>query len=465
MWIDHLPQELQAQAIQLVSEYPKSEEFISRLVDHFITEEQAKRRKVPSPEASAKTTPVPSVKPEEPLAYLGPTLVQAVSEFLLNITSKINSQEIIFELSALSFLSPIRKKLSLVFHLYINPQSVPLPALSLVNPATGIPEYTLTNLKTAVKLCMAVPILGNTTVSTKKDTVLLAIWLHDPAALNADKNEPIICALNLDVIKKQLVQAGKIPPNAESQISHISAKLEAIKPINELIIDFLQRQFSLCGVHLLNFLPSANPGKNVLNMNDDHAICVSANGSSHNDLVMATAYRRLKEGCLLLVLLSPTQAVMIFGFKKPVQLIDFASIREVSYRDITRFTFSIIVTLVDASGKEETIEFGMVDQISFQAIDEFVKRMNIEDNSFDAKNREKGAEKNDAVADDGAEIFAEADGSDEEEDESYTGDVQEGQEASGSESEDGDFNSGGSDSSGESSGDEEDSLSGEGEED
>ncbi|GEQ66829.1 hypothetical protein JCM33374_g492 [Metschnikowia sp. JCM 33374] len=108
---------------------------------------------------------------------------------------------------------------------------------------------------------------------------------------------------------------------------------------------------------------------------------------------------------------------------------NFTSLKAVSYSNITRFTFSMLVTLVNAEGNEESHDFAMIDQKSFQAIDDFVKRMNIEDNSFDEKHREKRLDEKNASAESGEApkpVEGEPAGSDdEEEDGTYTGAVEE----------------------------------------
>ncbi|KAM9903002.1 hypothetical protein OXX79_003634 [Metschnikowia pulcherrima] len=437
-WINDLPSDLQESVKALLSDHPQSEPVLSQLAAHYASEAQDKRRKTNSGrarKASQKAKPKNSAPPAAGSPSLGLTKVEVVSKHVLNITSPIIANEIIFQLPGLSFLSPARRKFSLVFHLYMGEDKIPLPVLSVVNATTEIPEISVTHLSSATELCLMIPILGNSTVSTKKDTVMMALWLKDAAAVTDGKNEPIICTLNLDVVKKQLTDAGKIPPHAEAQFSLSNTDNEAVKPINELIIDFLQRQFNLCGVKLINLLPSASPGKNSLNMNDDNVICLSQNADTHNDLVMAAAYKGSKEGALLLVATSRDNAYLVFGFKKPILLMNFTTIKAVSYSNITRFTFSMLVTVVDTDGVEISHDFGMIDQKSFQAIDDFVKRMNIDDNSFDEKHREKRAEnKNEAAEGESGNAEAEPVGSDdEEEDGTYTGAVEEEGSGSGSE--------------------------------
>lgn len=424
MWIDDLPPALKAKVSALIQAQPSSEALLTELHNHLTL---AKKRKVsdkPKPSQSSQPATATNGAPVPPA---GPTRVEMVTQHILNISGPISPNEVIFELPGLSFSLPNRRKLNFLFHLFIGENNTPLPVLSVVNPANNIPEMSLTNLQSAIRLCVLMPILGNTTVPTKKDTAMLCFWLHKEALAPGAKDEPIICTLHLDSVKKQLVKDGKIPPNAEAQIAHMESTPDAIKPINELIIDFLQRQFSLCGVKLINYLPSTNPTRNTLNLNEDNAIFLSQKSTAVNDFLAVTAYKGSKDGTLLFIAVSDTSAYLVFGFRKPILLFSFADIKSISYKDIARFTFSILVTL--RTEKEETYEFSMVDHKSHLEIDEFVKRMNIEDNSFDEIHREKRAEDKEAKTEAAEGVAAGDEDEDEEEDGNYTGGAAEGEES------------------------------------
>lgn len=424
-WVDNLPTALQIKVHQLVTAQPSSQDILDELYEHL---------------TSPKKRKTPQRKPRElPSADNGngqPNPHHA------KFNGPVNPQEIIFQLSNLSFGSPIRRKYNLLFHLLISPDNVPHPVLSIVNIATQTPEMSITGLPSAVKLCMLAPILGHSTVLTKKDTAMLCLWLHDHAAFDA-KNDPIICNINLDVIKKQLVEDGKVPPHAEHQVEGDDAEGDAIKPINEQIIFFLQRQFGLCGIELHNFMPFARPSQNTLKFNADTAIAISTQANNICDFVAASAYNGSKEGSILLLNTSEDTAFMVFGFKKPVLLIQFSSIRDISYKDITRFTFNMLVTIAGPDGDDKVLEFSMIDQQSYQEIDDFVRRMKIQDNSFDSKMREKQTENpEEAAIEPDLPDAAEGASDDEEEDGTYTGGIEEGEEddsdASASEGSDGD---------------------------
>lgn len=417
-WISELPSNLQAKISALIAAQPSCQDILEELHDHLTG---TKKRKV-APPRKHKPRELPSTGTDKP-----------TNPHHVKYTAPVNPQEIIFSLSSLSFTSPIRRKYDLLFHLLITPDNVPHPVLSIVNATSKIPELSLTNLKSAVKLCMLAPILGNSNVSSKKDTAMLCLWLNENAAFDS-KNDPIICVFSLDVIKKQLVQDGKIPPSADSELDEPDNEGDAIKPINEQIVFFLQRQFSLCGIELHNFMPLSRPLHNTLMANADSAIAISTKGNNICDFVAASAYKGSKEGSLLFINTSEETAFMVFGFKKPILLMEFSTIRDISYKDITRFTFNLVVTIANPQNAEddEVIEFSMIDQQSYQTIDDFVRRMKIQDNSFDAKFREKQEEKAEGnVVEEAVPEAVNGDSDDEEEDGTYVGGVEEGDEDAG----------------------------------
>lgn len=443
MWLTKLPKGLQTKVGDYVARNPDSEAIFGEVVN-FLSPDPPKRRKVgrPRKDESLRTPP--------PLVSYNP---DAVLTHTIEIVSPVDPSEIIFELPNLSFVSPARRRLTLMFHLLVNADSPPQPLLSVVNPQTKIPEFLIQNLHEAVKLCVIIPMLGNSTVSTKKDTAMLCLWFQDNAFLTQGKNEPVICTINLDAVKRQFVEDGKIPADAEQDLTPEEQRSDAIKPINEMIIDFLERQFQLCGVRLINYMPLMDPRKNTLNMNEDTAICLSQAATSVNDFVNVAAYRGSKEGSLVLIADSADSAYLCFGFKKPVLLYDFTKVVHVSYKDIAKFTFTVLVTILLEGDQRETLEFSMVDQRCFQTVDEFFKRRQILDGSFDEEHREKRAEDKKAALklEEGAvdsnidieglnglsHLAADQDEDDEDdEDETYTGAVEEdeGSDLSGSES-------------------------------
>ncbi|EDK37552.2 hypothetical protein PGUG_01650 [Meyerozyma guilliermondii ATCC 6260] len=394
-WLHTLPPPLQDEVAALISAVPQAAPTLDKLFEYASNSPQ--KQKIPDP--PRKKRQQTSAPPQLP-----PPLTQA---------------DIIFHLSNISCQSPFRKRLGFAFHLALGPQG-PVPALSLVNNQLQ-PEFSLMNLGQDIVFCSLLPILGNSTVSSKKDTVLLLVWLAH--------GDPIVCQLNFDAVKKQLVAEGKVPASAESELDSESEEddAEGIRPINEALVDFLVRQFQLCGIRLLNYLPFSTGSKNKLTLNKDTALALSTNGTSVNDVVIVQAYRGSKDGAL--VLLGGTQdqpGTIIFGFRKPILLFRANSVKRISYSNITRLTFNVSVTVHNDTRPdgEETIEFSMLDQAYFQILDDFVKRQGINDDSFNEALREKQKADPNVKAETDAEDAEAPDSDDEEEDGTYQAGVE-----------------------------------------
>lgn len=411
-WVNTLPEELKQEIAFVVQQAPSSVEVFAKLY-HFLKSDAGdanKKRKI----TDENTT----------------TFVEKLEDIVIKLDNPIKDNEIIYGFPQTSFQSPFRKKLTLVFHLLLKPDNAPIPALSIVNPSTNIPELTLINLKKAIKLALILPILGNTTIKTKKNIASLCIWLHDDIVKYGFKNEPIICHLNFDIITAQLIQQGKAPKVLPDDGSDSDSADGA--PANDAIVDFIVRQFKLCQVDLVNYLPSTNPAKNRYNLNTDHGLAISSMNNPNNDLVLVEAYRGSKDGSL--VLLSPNkinQSYVIFGFRKPIMLFERRKIKSISYLNITSLTFSVVITVENQEkpNGEELIEFGMIDHAYYQLMQEFILHQNISDNSFDDKYREKSKDAGneadpersdeDSVFTGGVEAEGE-EGEDSEEDEDFT---------------------------------------------
>jgi len=430
-WMNSLSSDLKNQVNALIEAHPPSLPVIHKLCEYFnaqLSEHEDKRRKI-SPETEIKIE-----------GHVPETLSNPKVEAL----GQIHEQEIIFELPQISFQSPIRKKLNLIFHLWVESGQSPKPVMLLALPTTYVPEISIHDLATLIKLCVLLPILGNSTNNTKRNIGLLCFWLHEHAASDPNKNDPIICQVNFDQVKKQLIKAGKIPAEAENQLKEMNEtneSQEGIKAINEAIINFLQKQFQLCGIHLINYLPSPNATRNKLTINTDAGIALSLKANLVNDLVMVEAYKGARDGAVLMLTANEyNQPYIIFGFKKPILIFDISKVQHVSYSNITRLTFSMIVTVVNEKkdSKVETLEFGMIDQKYFQIMDEFIKSQGINDNSFDEDLREKSATNaNAGEALQTTEQTEPADSDDEEED----GTFQVGQEEEGESSVDEEYDS------------------------
>lgn len=304
-WIETLPDYLKQNISTVIQRLPESQQVFEQLYDHLNTN----KRQKPNPSKTGKDAGTPETA--------GVAKPVAAPSFHLKLTAPINASEVIFQLEQISFQSPIRKKLNLTFHLLMEPNAPPEPILSILNPATQVPEISVHQFQELIKLCMIIPILGSL-MTSKKKLAMLCIWLNDAS-------DPIICQLNFDLIKTQLIDAGKIPPPEPKQKKEKKKKQEVkaetgaesesgsesesetesesdTDPVHDAIIDFFQRQFQLCGILLVNYVPSSNPlasvNKNVLNLNQDSGISITSNGIS-DSFVMVEAYKGSKAGSLL----------------------------------------------------------------------------------------------------------------------------------------------------------------------
>ncbi|KAF2441519.1 Rtt106-domain-containing protein [Karstenula rhodostoma CBS 690.94] len=186
-------------------------------------------------------------------------------------------------------------------------------------------------------------------------------------------------------------------------------------------------------------------------------------------------HRGSKEGYLFF-----TSAGILWGFKKPLAFFDFASVTAVSYTNVLRNTFNLVITTQTGD-----IEFGMIDQADYNGINEYVQKHGLQDASMAATRRaqklnvnppaEKANGANGAAAaepDDGltelqrAEMQLQDMEDDEEDEEDYDPGSEGESEGSGSDSEDEDEEGyeGGEGGEGEEYDEEEEGEGGEGEE-
>ena len=382
-WLQSLPREIRQQIEAVSSQVPSSLPVFHNLYQYMYNETEEKKRKLNTERDNKELLTSQSEVQEQQDTSAG-----------------IAEETIIFELPQISFQSPLRKKMNFVLHLQVKEGDQPEPIMLIANPVTYVPEISIQDLSKLVKLCVLLPILGNSTTTKKKNIGSLCFWTNEATNNELSKADPIICQINFDVVKKLLIKAGKIPAEAETQLNEVdnsSDTGEGIKAINEAIIDFLKRQFYLCSINLVNYLPSSNPNRNRLTLNTDSGVAVAPGPEAANNLVLIEAYKGAKEGALLFLSANEVNpSYIIFGFKKPIMLFETSNIKHVSYSNITSGTFSILITIVSdkKESKAETIEFGMISHQYFQIIDDFVKEQGLSDNSFSENLREKGPDEN-----------------------------------------------------------------------
>ncbi|KAK6202549.1 uncharacterized protein RJT21DRAFT_20377 [Scheffersomyces amazonensis] len=469
-WISSLPLDLQKQIYAAITKHPDTVEVFTTLYNHLqLASEQddSKRRKVDSHENHShqqnhhnqnQSNHQTHHQTQSQSKSHAPQPNNGSDYGMITISEPLIPETIIFEISQVSFQSPIRKKMNLIFHL-IERDNEALPVLSIVNPTNQIPEISLINLSHSIKLCIIIPILGNSTNPTKKNIVSLCFWI------NEDRQDPIICQINLDAIKKQMIKLGKLPVNIEQQFANYNESNNlSLHPVHENIIDYFKRQFKLCGINLINYLPGTHIFNNQFTLNNDNALALSNNNIS-NTIIMVDCHKGAKDGVLLFLNSNEfNQPFIIFGFKKPILSFEISRVKDSSYTNITRLTFSVLFTVVNEKDEEKVIEFSMIDQNFFQIIDDFIKAQNINDNSFDATFKEKQVDnqgqnqENNPDNQPQQEVFNEDDEDDEDDDNYQGGEEEEGEdsdvaeeydseaggdsgdEEEGSEVEDGNFN-------------------------
>lgn len=393
-WISTLPEPLRTLISGLVTSNPSSLPILTSLYAYL---DDNKRRKIaPAPVEKGLLNTLDTSKP-------GFTQLQ---------DSLIKEETVIFEINQVSFQSPIRKKMNLTFHLVEN-KGEPVPILSIINPATKVAELLITELSKAIKLCCLFPIVGNLVTVQKKIVVNLCIWLHDEY-LDNDSKDPIVCQLNLDLIKKYLIKTNKLPANIEAQLSvPRDTKDLKLNAVHERIIDYYERQFRLCGIDLLSFLPCGP--LNQFSVNTDNAIAIS--NHSTNVFLMVECHKGAKDG-VLIFLNDARRCHVIFGFKKPILIYSIDQVRGCLYSNVTSKTFNLSLVVVNDREEERELEFSIIDHKYFELVDEWLRRNNLTDGSFDEKMKEKQETTGNNTA-----ALVEGGGEDEdsEEDEDYNG--------------------------------------------
>lgn len=98
--------------------------------------------------------------------------------------------------------------------------------------------------------------------------------------------------------------------------------------------------------------------------------------------VHVKAFRGSKDGYLFFL-----ENGILWGFKKPLLFIPLSSTAAISYCNVLRTTFNIVVEVFvpseDGQDATEEIEFGMIDQADYTTIDEnYVKKNRLQDRSM-----------------------------------------------------------------------------------
>ncbi|KAI5962983.1 RTT106 [Candida pseudojiufengensis] len=372
-WLQELPPNLRSQITNIINKDPSTHSTFNELYEYF---ETSKRRKLGNGNDDGDN----EVEGEGGHEELTPS-------------SSVHPSSIIFEIQQISFMSPLRKKMNLTFHL-IEQDNQAIPVLSIVNPATNAPELSFINLSQAVKLCLVLPVLGNSTNPSKKGVCYLCFWIHD--SYYADTNiskDPIICLMYLDQIKKQMIKSGKLQSNIDTQFGDMSNYKNdtTLNPVQERILDYFKRQFKLCGINLINYLPCDAIFKNKFLVNKDNAVALTSGANTTNpSIIIVECHKGARDGNLIFLEKNEfNNAFMIFAFKKPILVFSMSKVLRASYTNITKHSFSLNVVVLNDRNEERPIEYSMIDVANYQLIDDFIKRHGIADDSYNEENKEK----------------------------------------------------------------------------
>lgn len=275
---------------------------------------------------------------------------------------KLDPNTVVFELADLSFVSPLRKKLNLVVSINRSTQK---PMISLFKQGSDHSEWTLNDTSSAnIRFATLLP------SREKHQNQYLVIFYREGSS--SKDSDPMVCTFTTSSLVQQLQQSGKLKNGQELQ-------------------ELLSRQFLLTGFKL------------------QHAF---THKSFH-----VQAHRGTKEGVLYFL-----ANHILFGFKKPILLFESHEIGSIQYSNITRITFS--VTLILTTG--ERVEFSMIDQEEFGAIDSYVKGRQVTDMSMSDELKAKplkGASQGgelDRAEEEAVDVGHEEE-DEEEEDDDYTG--------------------------------------------
>ncbi|CAD6642172.1 HN1_G0010540.mRNA.1.CDS.1 [Saccharomyces cerevisiae] len=257
-------------------------------------------------------------------------------------TDEISETNTIFKLEGVSVLSPLRKKLDLVFYLS-NVDGSPVITLLKGNDR----ELSIYQLNKSIKMASFLPV--------PEKPNLIYLFMTYTSCEDNKFSEPVVMTLNKENTLNQFKKLGLLDSNVTDF---------------EKCVEYIRKQAILTGFKISNpFVNSTLVDTDVEKINSFHLQC----------------HRGTKEGTLYFL---PDH--IIFGFKKPILLFDASDIESITYSSITRLTFN--ASLVTKDG--EKYEFSMIDQTEYAKIDDYVKRKQMKDKSMSeelkAKSKSKG---------------------------------------------------------------------------
>ncbi|CAI4049608.1 Rtt106p SKDI_14G1230 [Saccharomyces kudriavzevii IFO 1802] len=325
-FLDQLPEALSGKIGAVVRALPSSLEIFEELYNYALNENNNDRRK----------------------QHKKSKLRESSSELK---TDQISEANTIFKLEGVSVLSPLRKKLDLVFYLSNIDGS---PVITFLKGEER--ELNIHQLNKNIKMASFLPV-------PEKPNLIYLFMTYTSCADNKF-SEPVVMTLNKENTLNQFKKLGLLDSNVMDF---------------EKCVEYIRKQAILTGFKI------SNPFVNNTAVNADAEQISSFHLECH---------RGTKEGTLYFL---PDH--ITFGFKKPILLFDASDIESITYSSITRLTFN--ATLVTKDG--EKYEFSMIDQTEYAKIDDYVKRKQMKDKSMSeelkAKSKNKSQQLTDGEAD------------------------------------------------------------------
>ncbi|CAI4049882.1 hypothetical protein N7582_004777 [Saccharomyces uvarum] len=275
-----------------------------------------------------------------------PKLHNSLDELKTDVISEANT---IFKLEGVSVLSPLRKKLDLVFYLSNIDGS---PVITFLKGSER--ELTIYQLNSNIKMASFLPV--------PEKANLIYLFMTYTACADNKFSDPVLMTLNKESTLNQFKKLGLL----DSDVIDF-----------DKCVEYMRKQAILTGFKISNPFININAA-NAEQISSFHVEC----------------HRGTKEGTLYFL---PDN--IIFGFKKPILLFDASDIESITYSSITRLTFN--ATLVTKDG--EKYEFSMIDQTEYAKIDDYVKRKQMKDKSMSeelkAKSKNKAQQPTDGETD------------------------------------------------------------------
>lgn len=247
-----------------------------------------------------------------------------------NIEFDSKDKTTLFQLQNCSLISPLRKKLNFS----ISYDSQHKCNNIILSDKDDKVHFSINNTKSSIRFATFLPVL-------EKPNLCYFFIKHGD-----DSIDPLIMTLNKQDVVKQLYEDGENRGLVNNDDMSLNERFEQC-------ISYIRKQTIITGFKVIN------------PFQDD--------ASSDTLSLMVDAHIKSKEGALYFL-----PGHLLFGFKKPILLLDLGRIKSVNYSTITRLTFSLNLVLDD----DTSIEFSMIDQQEYDKINTYISMKRINDQSL-----------------------------------------------------------------------------------